>query len=259
MTRHISVIANGIATLDDLSEGRAVLGVGRGAPGSANALGYATESMAQFEARLRDLQTLVSGKEVEVEGRGAYRVQAVGRRAPVYLSVWGPKMTELAGRLTDGALIAGPSDTAAMRLKLARLREAAQSVGRGTGEVEGHVQLTISWNDNPSIAIDRVRPVVTYQLRRAPANWREETPEELQEEVAAIRGAKSFGRSPSGGGEGLASDALVRHAAIVGTMEECRERVKEIVSLGPEEVTFRLPAENRIETLKGLGEVVWGI
>lgn len=258
LTRHISVIANGIATLDDLSEGRAVLGVGRGAPGSANAVGFPTESMARFEEGLLDLQALVSGEQVEVEGRGAYRVQAVRSRVPVYLSVWGPRMTELAGRLTDGALIAGPSDMAAMGLKLARLRESAQSAGRGSGEVEGHVQLTISWDDDPSLAIERVKPVVAYQLRRAPANWRDETPEELQEEVAAIRGARSFGRSPSGGGEGLASDALVRHAAIVGTMEECRERVKEIVSLGPQEVTFRLPAENRMETLKGLGEVVWG-
>ena len=257
LTRHISVIANGIATLGDLSEGRAVLGMGRGAPGSANALGYTTKSMARFEGRLRDLQTLVSGKEVEVEGRGAYRVQAVGLRVPVYLSVWGPRMTELAGRLTDGALIAGPSDMAAMGVKLARLREAARSAGRGAGEVESHVQLTMSWNNDPSLAIERVRPVVTYQLRRAPASWREEIPESLQEEVAAIRASKSFGRAPSGGGEGLASDALVKHAAIVGTMEECRERVREIVALGPEEITFRLPAENRRETLKGLGEVVW--
>ena len=57
----------------------------------------------------------------------------------------------------------------------------------------------------------------------------------------------------------MASDALVRHAAIVGSVAECRERVREIVALGPEEVTFRLPAENRMATLKGLGEVVWGV
>ena len=259
LTRHISVIANGIATLDDLSNGRVVLGVGRGAPGSANAVGFPTETTAQFERRLRDLQALVSGNAVKVEGRGAYRVQSVERRVPVYLSVWGPRMTELAGRLTDGALIAGPSDTAAMELKIGRLREVAEAAGRAPCEVEAHIQLTISWDENPSVAIERVRPVVTYQLRRAPANWQEETPEELWNEVGAIRESKSFGRSPSGGGDGLASDALVKHAAIVGTVAECRERVKEIVALRPEEVTFRLPAENRMATLRGLGEVVGGL
>lgn len=259
LTRHISVIANGIATLDDLSNGRAVLGVGRGAPGSANAVGFPTESMAQFEGRLRDLRALVSGAAVAVEGRGAYRVQSVDRWLPVYLSVWGPRMTDLAGRLTDGALIAGPSDPAAMALKIRRLRAAAGVAGRGAGDVEALVQLTISWDENPAIAIDQVRPMVTYQLRRAPANWREETPEELWDEVAAIRDSKSFGRSPSGVAGDLASDALVKHAAIVGTVAECRERVREIVSLGPEEVTFRLPAENRMTTLKGLGEVVWAL
>ena len=259
LTRHISVIANSIATLDDLSEGRVVLGMGRGAPGSANAVGFPTESMARFRERLLDLRDLISGQEVKVGESGGYRVHAVERRIPIYLSVWGPKMIEMAGELSEGALIAGPSDTEAMAVKIRRLRNAAEAAGKGAGEVEGHVQLTISWDDDPAAAIERVRPVVTYQLRRAPANWQEETPGPLQDEVAAIRGAKSFGRSPSAGEGGLASDALVRHAAIVGSVGECRERIREIVALGPEEVTFRLPAEDRMATLRGLGEVVWGV
>ena len=168
-------------------------------------------------------------------------------------------MIQMAGELAEGALIAGPSDADAMASKIRRLRGAVEAAGREPGEVEAHVQLTISWDNDPAAAIERVRPVVTYQLRRAPANWQEETPEPLQDEVAAIRGAKSFGRSPSAGEGGLASDALVRHAAIVGRVEECRERVREIVALRLEEVTFRLPAENRMATLKGLGEVVWGV
>ena len=259
LTRHISVIANGISTLDDLSEGRAALGVGRGAPGSANAVGLPTESMARFRERLSDLRTLLSGGAVGVGESGGYRVQAVGRRIPIYISVWGPRMIALAGELGEGALIAGPSDVEAMGSKIRQLRNASRAVGRGPGDVEAHIQLTISWDDDPAVAIERVRPVATYQLRRAPARWKEETPEELWDEVGAIRASRSFGRSPSGGGAGLASDALVKHAAIVGTAEECRERVREIVALGPEEVTFRLPAENRIATLKGLGEVVWGV
>ena len=179
LTRHVSVIANSIATLDDLSEGRVVLGMGRGAPGSANAVGFRTESMARFRERLEGLRALVSGEEVRVGRSGGYRVHAVERRIPIYLSVWGPKMIEMAGELADGALIAGPSDTEAMASKIRRLRSAAEGAGRGTGEVEGHVQLTISWDDDPAAAIERVRPVVTYQLRRAPANWQEETPEPL--------------------------------------------------------------------------------
>ena len=259
LTRHASVIANGIATLDDLSDGRTILGMGRGAPGSANAVGFRTESMARFRERLEGLRDLVSGEEVRVGQSGGYRVHSVERRIPIYLSVWGPKMIQMAGELAEGALIAGPSDADAMASKIRRLRGAEEAADRCPGEVEAHVQLTISWDDDPAAAIERVRPVVTYQLRRAPASWREETPSLLREEVAAIRGAKSFGRSPSAGEGGLASDALVRHAAIVGRVAECRERVREIVTLGPEEVTFRLPAENRMATLKGLGEVVWGV
>ena len=50
----------------------------------------------------------------------------------------------------------------------------------------------------------------------------------------------------------MASDALVRHAAIVGSVGECRERVREILALGPEEVTFRLPAEGPYGHAKGV-------
>ena len=110
LTRHASVIANGIATLDDLSNGRTVLGMGRGAPGSANAVGFRTESMARFRERLEGLRDLVSGEEVRVGRSGGYRVHAVERRIPIYLSVWGPKMIQMAGEIAEGALIAGPSD-----------------------------------------------------------------------------------------------------------------------------------------------------
>ncbi len=259
LTRHVSVIANGIATLDDLSEGRAALGVGRGAPGSANAVGFPTESMERFHERLLELRSLLCREEVKIGAREGYRVQSVGRRVPVYLSAWGPRMIEAAGSVADGALIAGPSDAAAMAFKIRWLRDAARAAGRDKGEVEAHVQLTVSWDNDEATAIDRVRPVVTYQLCRAPANWKDETPKEFWEEVGALRDAKSFGRSPSMGEGGLASDALVKHAAIVGSMEECRETVREIVALGPEEVTFRLPAEGRKATLRGLGEVVRGL
>ena len=164
-------------------------------------------------------------------------------------------MIEIAGELSEGALIAGPSDTrrpwrprfdgCALQRRTAESgdgrsrgpRTAHHLLGRrsGSGDRAGAARCDLSASSGSG-----------ELAARRPRNL-------LQDEVAAIRGAKSFGRSPSAGEGGLASDALVRHVAIVGSVAECRERVREIVALGPEEVTFRLPAGDRMATLKGTG------
>jgi 5,10-methylenetetrahydromethanopterin reductase len=63
MTRHPAVTAACVATLQAMTKGRAVLGIGRGDSALAY-LGYAPAKLAVFERTLRDLQTLLSGGEI---------------------------------------------------------------------------------------------------------------------------------------------------------------------------------------------------
>jgi len=261
LTRHVSVTVDAIATLDDLSDGRAVLGYGRGAPGSANAVGFATVPMSQFREDVLTLTALLRGEQVTLQRDVKYRISAVKRTIPVFISAWGPRMLTIAGELTDGALIAGPSNKDVMANKINQLHNATGKAVRNGFATQAHVQLSISCSDNILQAIDEIRPVVSYQIRRAPSNWQEETPLDLQDEVARIRGLKAFGNSPGGKSDpkAMASDDLVRHVAIVGSINACKEKVSEIVALGPEEVTFRLPTDNRLEKLKILESLLSGI
>src|SRR5579862_7153325 len=72
LTRHPAVIASAAATLQSLSGGRAVLGIGRGDSALAH-LGHAPVRLAAFRQALENLQTLLRGGEVGFEsfGRGA--------------------------------------------------------------------------------------------------------------------------------------------------------------------------------------------
>src|SRR5271163_2655573 len=67
LTRHPAVTAAAAATLQSISGGRAVLGIGRGDSALAY-LGHAPSRLAAFERALRDLQTLLSGGEVAFGG-----------------------------------------------------------------------------------------------------------------------------------------------------------------------------------------------
>src|SRR5580658_9565926 len=63
LTRHPAVTAAAIATVQSISGGRAVLGIGRGDSALAY-LGYAPAGLASFRRALIDLQTLLGGGEV---------------------------------------------------------------------------------------------------------------------------------------------------------------------------------------------------
>ena len=70
MTRHPAVTAACAVTLQAMTNGRAVLGIGRGDSALAY-LGYAPVKLAVFERTLRTLQTLLSGGMVEFTPRSA--------------------------------------------------------------------------------------------------------------------------------------------------------------------------------------------
>jgi 5,10-methylenetetrahydromethanopterin reductase len=75
LTRHLAVTAGGAATLQAISGGRAVLGIGRGDSALAY-LGLAPVRLTAFERALHDLQTLLGG------GRIGFGAQPLGDDAP---------------------------------------------------------------------------------------------------------------------------------------------------------------------------------
>ena len=66
ITRHAAVTATSIASVDRVSGGRAVLGIGRGDSALAH-LGRAPARLAQFDRYLRHLQTYLKGESVDFD------------------------------------------------------------------------------------------------------------------------------------------------------------------------------------------------
>src|SRR5713101_2482775 len=66
VTRHAAATATAITSVNRVSNGRAVLGIGRGDSALAH-LGRAPAKLAQFERYLRQLQTYLSGEAVNFE------------------------------------------------------------------------------------------------------------------------------------------------------------------------------------------------
>ena len=70
LSRHVAVTAGAAVTLQQISRGRAVLGIGRGDSALAY-LGHGPVSLATFRRALSDLQTLLTGGEIAFEPKAS--------------------------------------------------------------------------------------------------------------------------------------------------------------------------------------------
>lgn len=108
-TRHPAQLAASFATLDELSHGRAIAGVGFGARDFLLPLGV---DVTKPLATAREMVEIVRGllnREVLNHDTGKFRLDGVrlGLRpfrlgVPIYLAATGPKMCALAGEVADG-------------------------------------------------------------------------------------------------------------------------------------------------------------
>ena len=109
VTRHPTVVASMLATLGQLFDGRAVLGVGRG-DSAVRTLGLPPMKLAEFRDALRLMRQLCRGDEAQVNG-SKIRFAWLKRPVPVLLAAYGPRVLELAGAEADGLILqlASPS------------------------------------------------------------------------------------------------------------------------------------------------------
>ena len=105
LTRHPSVTANATTALDELSDGRALLGLGAGWV-ALRSIGLEPVKMAGIRTGIADFRKLFSGERVEVGGQ-SLQLATARRQIPIYLAVSQPRMLEAAGEICDGAILMG--------------------------------------------------------------------------------------------------------------------------------------------------------
>ena len=237
--RHPALLVNTIATLDDVSGGRAILGLGSGGQATAGRLGVRKARMDQFRRDLQLMRTIIERGEY-VENSTYYRVESIKRQIPIHVAAWGPRMLEVSGALADGVIIMGPEQKSVMAQKIQKIRNAASEAGRDPSQVKIILHATCDYADDPQPIVEARKTLAIHHIQRV--GYESEYPEKyadvfrkVREEVARI--ALPVGQTP---GTHLVPDDFVRYSLIVGTEEECRERLEDLLSLQPDEVVFSM-------------------
>jgi probable F420-dependent oxidoreductase len=157
--RNPGLLAKMAATLDDVSGGRLILGIGAGwHDPEYEAFGYPTDRRgARYEETLALVRRLLDGERVTFTSefnqlRDAVLVPTPSRRIPLLVAGDGPRVLRLAGRYGDAWNDNGfglPDDR--LRTVLRRLDEALETEGRDPTTIERTIGVTVR---HPDAAID---------------------------------------------------------------------------------------------------------
>lgn len=259
-TREPTVLASAYATLQDISGGRMLMGIGRG-DSARRVIGLEPVKLGEFERSLVLIRELMNGRRAEWNGKELELEWAKGRpEIPLYVAAYGPKALGVAGRVSDGVVIQ-LADPDIIEWIMGIARRAAADAGRDPAALEPIVCAPAVVGDDLARARDQVRwfPAMVSNhvidlLRRYPE---EELPPALVEYVKR-RTFYDYGEHSRVGakhGE-FVDDETCDRFCILGTPEQHVAKLKRLEELGVSHWNIYLMTENQELVLETYGREI---
>lgn len=157
-----AVVAQFVATMEELCPGRAYLGIGSGESLNESPCGMdwpsTGEQVARMDEALEIIGRLLDGERLDHDGRffrtkAAYLHTRGERRPPVYVSAFGPDAAGVAARRGDGLWTLADPDQAPSLIDA--YRSACDDAGREPGEII--LQTGMSWAEDDDAALEGAR------------------------------------------------------------------------------------------------------
>lgn len=246
-TRSPGLIAATMATLDELSEGRMVLGLGAGLgwvsmfsmdPSQMKPIETMTESTRLIRALFSNRAVTFHGKNLTIRGDPYWWPDGVVRpvrdRIPIYVGARRPKMNRLTAEIADGLIIEVGIPVPIVKKRIEQFRACAQRAGRDPDQLDISCLIAVSVCEDP-YADEAMRRFVASRIAKIDEFRRtnEKSPELCgvdEEEVKTVQ--EAFRRGGLGEASTHVSEESIDAYAASGSSEKCIQRIQEYVAAG---------------------------
>jgi alkanesulfonate monooxygenase SsuD/methylene tetrahydromethanopterin reductase-like flavin-dependent oxidoreductase (luciferase family) len=156
------------ATLDELSGGRFLCGIGVSNPTIAGWHGLEYDApLRRIEEYIDIFRKVIRQDKLQYQGKKysskGFRLPftPIRKDIPVYIAALRPRMTALAGKLSDGVMITlGTPDH--VREQVAQMRQAAEEAGRDPQSLDVIVEVMCCVNDDLELAKTPLKKACTF-------------------------------------------------------------------------------------------------
>ncbi|HXG40718.1 MAG TPA: TIGR03842 family LLM class F420-dependent oxidoreductase [Candidatus Limnocylindrales bacterium] len=257
-TREPTVTASALAVLDEISDGRMDLGIGRG-DSARRVLGKPPITIAHTEEAIRVIRALVEGRSIEYEGVEISLPWNKGWPLPVWVAGYGPMALAMAGRVADG-LILQLADPDLIRWFVGQFREAAVAAGRDPRSLR--IQAAAPAHVGPlEVGRERTRwfPALVSNhvvdlVNRYP---REQLPESLWGYIRERRGYDYHHHAEVGSANAaFVGDEVTDRFCVLGPVEDHVRKLRELAEAGVDQFNFYLMNGDEEEQIELYGREV---
>jgi 5,10-methylenetetrahydromethanopterin reductase len=269
-SRHPALTAMAIATLDEVSGGRAILGIGAGISGFAELGIHRRKPARAIGEMIEVIRALLRGGSVDFHGevikldQGRLNFTPHRSAIPIYVASNGPLGQRVAGAVADGAIMEACASVEEARAFSGRITANASEAGRDPKSVLNIARLNTCVAENGHAARAAVRPLVARYLGAGRLRSRTleaqglALPADALEAVAGVPYAA--GVAPYLPLLPLITDRHVDALTLAGTIEEVVDHVVALIRAGIDGIIVRPfgPKGGTIEdTIGAFGSEVW--
>jgi probable F420-dependent oxidoreductase len=262
-TREPTVVASAYATLQDISEGRMIMGIGRG-DSARRYIGQKPVPVGRFEETLKMIRPFMNGERVRWNDTDIALGWARTDLPEIEMHVagYGPRVLALAGRYGDGVIIQ-LADPDIIQWTMSTARAAAEEAGRDPAALKCIVCAPSHIGDDIAHARDQVRwfpAMVSNHVKDLIARYGADgavVPRALTDYVPDETGYDYDEHSRAGARHGaFVSDEICDRFCVLGTPEQAAEKLEQLESIGVDQFNVYLMTEGQEHTLETYGREI---
>lgn len=241
-TRNIGLLAATFLTLDDLAPGRIICGIGAWWDPLAKNVGIdRRKPLKAMRETVEVLRRLLNMERVTFHGE-FHQVDGIeldvvhGRREPrdvkIMIGATGPKMMEMTGEISDGAVLNYCVPPEYNDMALEQLEKGARIVGRSLEDIDRPQLVVCSVDHDHDKAIDYTRELLTQYLAQQPHIAKASgVSMEVVEQIQSILGWPATHEQIQAA-KHLVPEELIHRITASGTPDEARAKVQEYIDHG---------------------------